>query len=117
MSCHTTPRFGGDPFPSPVHSQPNQTHQSNNTNYVAWSAALHHRRVLPLCSGGFYNNMSKKEVCGAHYDMLGVSMLSKNYSEITWDLVANAVPPIKSAGMRASPLLLPHVFVFYIKGE
>lgn len=31
-------------------------------------------------------------------DILGIKMLSKNYSGITWDLVANAVPPIRDAG-------------------
>jgi hypothetical protein len=50
----------------------------------------------------YYLNLTKKAVMSAHADILGIKMLSKNYTGITWDLVANAVPPIRSAsGVRA----------------
>ena len=34
-------------------------------------------------------------------DLLGIDILSKKYAEVTWDLVAAAVPPIQTTGVRA----------------
>jgi hypothetical protein len=50
----------------------------------------------------YYLNMSKASVIGAPNDALAVRLLSKNYSFLTWELVENAVPPIRhTGGVRA----------------
>ena len=43
----------------------------------------------------FYLGLGKKNVTGSKMDLLGIKMLT--HPEITWDLVAGAVPVIKGA--------------------
>jgi hypothetical protein len=47
----------------------------------------------------FYLGLGKKNVTTAKVDLLGITMLSR--PEITWNLVADAVPIMKSIGVRA----------------
>ena len=50
----------------------------------------------------YYLNLTKAAVVGAKADILAAKLLSANYSYLTWDLVASAIPPIRhSGGVRA----------------
>ena len=49
----------------------------------------------------YYLNLTMAAAVASPVDVLAVKLLSKNYSGITWELVASAVPPIRSAGVRA----------------
>ena len=49
----------------------------------------------------YYLNMTKAAAFGAKTDALAIELLSKKYAGITWELVANTVPPIRKAGTRA----------------
>ena len=46
----------------------------------------------------FYLNLTKTAVMKDKADILAVKLLSKNYSFLTWDLVASAIPPIRHTG-------------------
>ena len=41
----------------------------------------------------YYLNLTKRAVMGAKADVLGVKLLSRNYSHLTYELVKSAVPP------------------------
>ena len=49
----------------------------------------------------YYLNLTKSAAVGSPVDILGAKLLSGNYSGVTWDLVASAVPPIQRAGVRS----------------
>lgn len=50
----------------------------------------------------YYLNLTKAAVKSAKTDILAVTLLSANYTYLTWELVANAIPPIRhSGGVRA----------------
>ena len=51
--------------------------------------------VCPLQDPRFYLGLGKQNVTGSKMDLLGITMLTQ--PEITWDLVADAVPIIKGA--------------------
>ena len=47
----------------------------------------------------FYLNLTKDAVhSSTTADILGIKLLSRNYSHLTWELVASAVPPIRNSG-------------------
>eukprot|EP01046_Picozoa_sp_COSAG06_P010384 COSAG06_NODE_566_length_14196_cov_2.916578_9_plen_422_part_00 len=48
----------------------------------------------------YYLNLTKRAVMGAKADVLGVKLLSRNYSHLTYELVKSAVPPMVSTGVR-----------------
>jgi hypothetical protein len=50
----------------------------------------------------YYLGMTKAVAVADKTDVLAVKLLSKNYSFISWELVASAVPPIRRAGVRAA---------------
>lgn len=49
----------------------------------------------------YYLNLTKAAAISSTTDLLGIHLLSGNYSEITWNLVESAVPPIRNVGVRA----------------
>lgn len=70
---------------------------------VKWFSKTHEQYgSAPAGSDDFYYlNFTKKAAVAAAEDVLGIKLLSNNYSHLTWDLVASAVPPIRHAGVRA----------------
>ena len=46
----------------------------------------------------YYLNLGKTAVKSAASDVLAIKLLSKNYSHLTWELVASAIPPIRNSG-------------------
>jgi hypothetical protein len=49
----------------------------------------------------YYLNLTKAAATADKTDILAINLLGSNYSGITWELVASAVPPIRKAGVRA----------------
>ena len=48
----------------------------------------------------YYLNLTQRGASAAKADVLAVKLLSKDYKQITWELVESAVPPMLSAGVR-----------------
>ncbi len=48
----------------------------------------------------YYLNLTKRAVMAAKSDILAVTLLSANYSHLTYELVKSAVPPMVSTGVR-----------------
>ena len=46
----------------------------------------------------YYLGLGKDAVMHSKVDILAVKLLSKNYSFLSWDLVASAIPPIRHTG-------------------
>lgn len=48
----------------------------------------------------YYLNLTKQRVMQDKADILAIKLLSKNYTFLTWENVASAVPPIRHTGAR-----------------
>ena len=46
----------------------------------------------------YYLNLTKQAVMQDKADILAVKLLSSNYSFLTWQIVASAIPPIRHTG-------------------
>lgn len=73
------------------------TSDGERSEYFAKS----HAAYQPKPDSEYYlpqTGLTKETVVHSAEDLLGVTLLSKNFTEITWELVESAVPPIRKMG-------------------
>ena len=67
---------------------------------VEWFTKTHevHGSAPTGSDEDYYLNLTKEVATTSTYDILGIKILSSNYTEVSWSLVESAVPPIRNTG-------------------